>query len=250
MPQALVIPVAAFIGGFGVTAATATLAATIISGAIVGAAIGGLTAAVTGGDIGKGLLYGAVGGAVTGGISGYMSMGSGAATAVSTSANLAQGTASPAILNAAANQAAAGSGGLFSGAAGATGGGLMQGAGASLVNMAGTMMSGSAAEDMAKEQSENETAFKEKQLAAEIEASKRTDETNRIGQTNTLNVARENLAENKAQFDTGTRLDAERLARQQSAVTNARASRQGVLQGGVNKSIDEQAYENQQEVVA
>lgn len=251
MPQAIAIPIATFIGGVIGTGAVATIAGTVIAGAIVGAAVGGLTAAVMGGDIGKGLLYGAVGGAVTGGISGYMGLSSGASTAATASTNLARGTATPAILNAAtvSTKAAGGMSGLFNTAAGLSqGGGLLQGAGSSLIDTGGQMLKGSAEEDMMREKNAADTAMADKKLAAEIEVAKMNDATNRLGQTNQLNVAREQLAENKAQFDTGSQLAAERLARQQSAVTEARAARQGMLQGG--PSIDEQVYLNEKRMVA
>ena len=63
MPQAIAVPLGAWLGG----TAFAVGAATVVSYAVVYAAVGAITAAVMGGDIGKGALYGAIGGAVLGG---------------------------------------------------------------------------------------------------------------------------------------------------------------------------------------
>ncbi len=143
----------------GLTALVGATVGSMIAGAVIGAAVGAVGAAITGGDIGKGALWGAVGGAVAGGFAGWASTSGSAAgeAAAASSTNLSQGTASPAIMDAAAGSTGSGGGG----GAGLGLGSISEGSGtmgAAAITTSGQAISGyaqgQAQEEAAKEAAE------------------------------------------------------------------------------------------------
>lgn len=261
MPQAIAVTVAGWATAAGAGAAAGAIGAAV-SGMVVGAAIGGLTAAVTGGDIGKGLLFGAIGGAVVGGISGAMG-GAAGGTSGGTAGGATTGTAqgmTPAVLNSAAQGGTAGitaTGNTMSlaGGAGAGGGGgilgqnlgdgLLQGAAGSLIDIGGKMIGGSATEDMA----DKNRAEAARQFNEELKTQKEKNAISRLNVEGNIAQGKQTLADARAEADTGRRLAEERRRRQSSAVTDARAARQGMLAGNP-LSVDKQIIANERDLMA
>lgn len=247
MPQAIPIVIAAW-SAIGATTIAGIAVGAVIQGAIIGAAIGGITAAITGGNIGKGILFGAVGGAVMGGISGALG-GSTGGTAGGGQGMLASAPAYSAGVAPTASGAitASTSGAAASSLPAAVGGGsgLLNGAGSSLINAGGQMLAGSAKEDMAAA----DRIAMQQESDKNLEATKFANATNRLSVEGQIAQGKATLADARQQFDTGNQLAAEKLARQQSAVTQATAARKGMLSGNT-PSIDRQVYDNEKLMVA
>jgi hypothetical protein len=262
MPQAIAIPIAGWVASIGVSAAVASFVGTVVAGAIVGAAVGGITAAVMGGDIGKGLLFGAIGGAVMGGISGAMGGGAGGTGAGASGATLEGATAGElarsglsqgaqeatrSVLTEGAKSSAFGIGKFFA----SEGGGTI---GAGLVTTAGTTLAGAfddTAEEAAKLEREK-MAQQDKQFYANLEAQKDIAGMSGGGGgggSDAIGVARinqetqrEQLAEQRRQYDVEKSL-AEESRKRRSASVSALSQTREASPGGVNEpGIDEQMY--------
>ena len=258
----------AAIGGIFLTsafAATATGAfvAGVIGSAVIGAAVGGLTAAVTGGDIGKGLLFGAVGGAVLGGITG--AMGGFGGTVASTS--VAMGENAVGAMAAQGTTASAAISGVTSGASQAfgvgkyfatQGGGMM---GAALVTTAGTTLAGAfddSAEQAAKLEREK-MAQQDKQFYANLEAQKDIAgiQSGGGGGSDAIGVARinqetqrEQLAEQRRQYNTENALKEASRARRAGALSGLTAAKEAGQIAPAAPSIDQQAYNESTQMYA
>lgn len=234
---------------------------TVIQGALIGAAIGGISSAVMGGDIGKGLLYGAVGGAVLGGISTVFNTGmTGTMTSVSNTMNEnVMGAAISSGKNLTTSALAGASkgftiGSMFSG--------LGDTAQASLIGLAGEGLKGAFApdpQDTLDDQQAHEKEMAQMKIDAEKEIAKiaaasrgggggsedHSVEVARISQE----TAREQLAEQRRQFESEKTLARESRERRANAVANIRAAREaGVLTGA--PSIDQQTYEDSTQMYA
>lgn len=252
-------PVIGAIGAIGAWAtggalAAGTIGAAMVGGAIVGAAVGGITAAVTGGSILKGMLFGAVGGAVTGGLGQWASGAGGALQAATTSTNLAQGTATPAIVNAAAGSTSSML--TASGELAASGGGFLGsiGGGATLLkgglDMVGGMLQSEDASAEAAAQREWQAEQNQKQRDLQEKLASMSGGGGG-GSSDGIAIARINqetalkqLGENRRQYDVAREDALGATKRSGQALAQVRASTKAYKTAGT-RSIDEASAETE-----
>lgn len=249
------IGIAAVVGGWAMSAvglgsfagALGGVVASAVGGAIIGATIGGLSAAVMGGDIGEGVLFGAVGGAVLGGVGAAFDAAAGGMAGVTAEVAGTEGfMAGMEAAEVAASMETTGvAGGLVKDTTVAAGFTMKDAIGYVVDYKAGE----EAAEEAAETREQQMVIAREQMASAERIASQRAGgsgssaalqaETARRGQDIGLLQTREQIAEQRRQFDTTTAMEKARRERRATGLAGATAAVEAEAYVEPEETIDE-----------